>query len=320
MEIREIQSQVLATPQDQEDVNDWIHLFGRRTFPHQTPCSCGYVLIQLNDHGEYEGVAEAADVELDGCRCAGHHPSMNRPAVQFDDEAAIAEISAEMTDSVVAAAALRHRHRPMLPALNLISHDGDRVAHIEDASDDTYLHDRTQTSSNSFALTNVEHQSTEPQAINGAPSSSDPLSKVLRKGLYATCMDAIISLTFTLSLNYTDLYATESQQELIEGGRRETDSKLWTLLRGIFYTISSHTTIIAFLAVFANQVSHGNILSTIPALAVLLVGMCQRPYPHKVTPTCDSTNFPSGFLAFSHRLHRTDHFHQIFLPIFDLVL
>jgi hypothetical protein len=39
--------------------------------------------------------------------------------------------------------------------------------------------------------------------------------------------------------------------------------------------------LIAFIAIYANQVYHGTLLSTVPTLAMLLVGVCQRPHPSK---------------------------------------
>lgn len=103
---------------------------------------------------------------------------------------------------------------------------------------------------------------------------------VEHRGLGGRLFYGLISFVYALAVNYTDLYVTTSQTELIL--KAQNDPKLLALIRGIYYVICAHTQIIVYLALWANQIYHGNILSMAPVWSALLWGMLQRPFPSRL--------------------------------------
>lgn len=94
----------------------------------------------------------------------------------------------------------------------------------------------------------------------------------------ARFMDFIIEKLLLVASEYTDLYISYGKHL---SSQSKNDSRLWSFFRALFYAISAQTTILVYIAVYANQIYHGNVLSIIPTFGVLLVGLIQRPFPSR---------------------------------------
>ena len=114
--------------------------------------------------------------------------------------------------------------------------------------------------------------------VNPIQDSLQPGQTAKVPSFFERQVDKVIDMMYKFAIDYTDLYVTTSEAELY-GKRHADESRAWGLIRSTFYAITAHTALLAFLSIYANQVYHGNVLSTIPTFAVLLFGIIQRPYP-----------------------------------------
>ncbi|KAI3651575.1 hypothetical protein MP228_002878 [Amoeboaphelidium protococcarum] len=246
-EVSLIREEVSQLKGKQSDINDWILLYG------QKPDSEHWMLVDRVDGGE---IVVKQDYEFDNLTTAGEHLGLSRRKSDIRQDALLKPQQSQGTFG---------------------------------SGTNTQSLDRSTSQVRRRLVGIAEVQSSQPHSVqpqnpaDSVQTSVNPRDQVPPKkvSLYRKLMVKLLKKLYRLSYNYTDMYVTTSTRNLMKTDWQH-ESLLWAFLKGIFFAICAHTTVIVYLAVYGNQVYHGNLLAIIPTFSVLLVAMLQRPYPSRV--------------------------------------
>ena len=264
-EVNALRDKVADLKNFQSDVQDWIRLYGRRQDEY------GYSLVErvLEEDGvpRYEIVRVDEDDPTITFRRGSHSRRTSTPAFNtFPRNFGLRNRASFISNSIESS--------PFPSALEPQA----TSSSLQMPSASRSRASMTATPVNYPSMERVDRW-VEEQPIDEVERQKIGKRILEQQSIFIRVIDGIINWLFRFAVEYTDLYATASQSNLSYDDKR--DKRLWAFCRGLFYAILSHTALICYLAIFANQAYHGNLLSTVPLLAVLIIGMCERPYPSR---------------------------------------